>query len=329
MREFLVHETTFARIAPRLKSYDADFDIVLVNDAGDFFEASTHEPVEAPRPQVAYGNVDVWFGPSARHFIRACLGSDRLEWFQSSAAGVDNAALKALGRSADFYTTNHLNAEAIGEWALWQALDWLKRGPGHRTAQANKQWKRLRQREICGSRWAIVGYGSIGEAIGKRASALGAVVRGVRRSSGPANGAEQIIHPDELASVAAWADIVVFCMPQTPETEGMGDAAFFANMRADSLFINVGRGNAVDEVALITALDAGAPEAAVLDVTCVEPLPEDSPLWLHPAVTITPHDSADTFGTIVRADDTFFENLKRFLEEKPLHNLIEAAAFET
>lgn len=328
MREFLLHEKTFARIAPRLKSYEAGFDIVLLNDAGEFYRADTDEPVETPRPQVAYANVDVWFGPSARHFIRVCIGSDRLEWFQSSAAGVDNAALKAVGRAAQYYTSNHLNSEAIGEWAIWQALDWMKRGPGHRTAQANKEWKRFRQREIEGSNWAVVGYGSIGEAIGARATALGAVVHGVRRSPGPARGAEQIVHPEKLASVAAWADVVVFCMPHTPQTEGMGDAAFFANMKSDSLFINVGRGGAVDEAALIAALEAGKPEAAALDVTVVEPLPDDSPLWLHPAVTITPHDSADTLGTILRADETFFGNLGRFLEKKPLHNLIEAAAFE-
>lgn len=327
MREFLLHEKTFARIAPRLKTYEAGFDIVLVNDAGEFYRADTKETVETPNPQIAYGNVDVWFGSSARHFIRACIGSDRLEWFQSSAAGVDNSALKAVGRAAQFYTTNHMNAEAIGEWALWQALDWLKSGPGHRAAQANKEWKRFRQREVHGSNWAIVGYGSIGEAIGTRASALGAVVRGVRRSPGPAKGAEQIVHPDELASVAAWADIVVFCMPQTPQTDGTGDAAFFANMKPGSLFMNVGRGNAVDEAALIAALDAGKPEAAVLDVTVVEPLPADSPLWLHPAVTITPHDSADTMGTIERADETFFDNLERYLNGDQMINLIGKADF--
>lgn len=327
MKEILLHEKTFARIAPRLKSHEAAFDIVLLNDAGAFYRAGSQDAVETPRPQLAYGNVDVWFGAAVRPFMRACIASDRLEWFQSSAAGVDNAGLKAIGRAAQVYTSNHRNAEAIGEWTVWQALDWLKCGPAHRKAQADQVWQRQHQREINGSKWAIIGYGSIGQEIGRRASALGAEVHGVRRSPGPATGATRIIHTDEMSSAVAWADIVIFCMPHTPQTENMGNAAFFADMRPDSLFINVGRGALVDETALLTALDAGRPAAAVLDVTRVEPLPAGNPLWSHPSVTITPHDSAETQGTLDRADEVFLENLDLFQKEKPLHNIVDAATF--
>ncbi|HAY07548.1 MAG TPA: D-2-hydroxyacid dehydrogenase, partial [Hyphomonas sp.] len=94
-----------------------------------------------------------------------------------------------------------------------------------------------------------------------------------------------------------------------------------------ALFLNLGRGALVDEAALMTALDAGRPAFAALDVTRTEPLPSDNPLWRHPKIVITPHDSADTPGTIAGADDTFLANLERYLKGEPLKHLVDASAF--
>jgi phosphoglycerate dehydrogenase-like enzyme len=98
----------------------------------------------------------------------------------------------------------------------------------------------------------------------------------------------------------------------------MVDDAFLARMKPGSVLVNVGRGSLVDEEALLRALDRGTPEAALLDVTAVEPLPEDSPLWSHLAVVLTPHSSALGTRRHARAADVFVENLRAYVRDEPL-----------
>ena len=328
MKTCLVHEKTYARLAPRLKDVEHKLDVLIMTDEGRFYHAGSRVVTDKVEPDIVFGSLDNFYGSAARQFVATVLQADRLDWFQSPAAGIDNAVLKSIGKAAKHYTTNHRQAEAMAEWALWAALDFLREGPVHRAQQEAGEWKRVRAREIAGSRWLIVGYGSIGEAVGTRVSALGGHVTGLRRSPGPAPGAHEIypagLVPDELPK----ADVVLLCVPHTAETEGMADAAFFSRMKPDALFMNLGRGALVDEDALVAALDAGQPAFATLDVTRVEPLPPESPLWHHPKIRITPHDSSDTIGTILRADETFLENLHRYLAGEPLKHLVDPKVFE-
>ena len=330
MKTLLLHARTFARIAPRLKGLNAALNIVTVDDAQRFHDAWTSAELAAP-PEVhlAFGNIDAFYSPSVREFMTAILKSPDFDWFQSAAAGIENPALVAIGQKAKRYTTNHTQAEAMSEWAIWQALDFFRNGPVHRANQAVGKWERIRVREMNGSRWLIVGYGSIGQAVGKRVTALGGVVTGMRRTPGPAEGAARIATPDKLMAELPGADVVLLCPPHTPETEGMADAAFFAAMNPDALFLNLGRGALVDEAALMAALDAGRPAFAALDVTRTEPLPAESPLWKHHKIVITPHDSSDTPGTIARGDETFLANLRHYLDNETLKHLVDRSAFVT
>lgn len=330
MKTLLLHARTFARIAPRLKGLNAALNIVTVDDAQRFHDAWTSSALEgAPEVHLAFGNIDAFYSPSVREFMTAILKSPDFDWFQSAAAGIENPALVAIGQKAKRYTTNHTQAEAMAEWALWQALDFFRDGPGHRANQTSGKWERIRVREMNGSRWLIVGYGSIGQAVGKRVTALGGVVTGMRRTPGPAEGAARIAPPDALMAELPGADVVLLCPPHTPETEGMANAAFFAAMNPDALFLNLGRGALVDEAALMAALDAGRPAFAALDVTQTEPLPAENPLWRHHKVVITPHDSSDTPGTIARGDETFLANLRHYLDNETLKHLVDRSAFVT
>jgi phosphoglycerate dehydrogenase-like enzyme len=328
MKTCLVHEKTYARLAPRLKDVEHKIDVLIMTDEGRFYHAGSRVVTDKVEPDIVFGSLDCFFSPAAREFIMAVLQSDRLDWFQSPAAGVDNAVLKSIGKASKQYTTNHTQAESMAEWALWSALDFLRAGPAHRAQQDAREWKRVQSREIAGSRWLIVGYGSIGEAVGKRVSALGGHVTGLRRSPGPAPGAHEILPTSVIPDELPGADVVLLCVPHTAETEGMANADFFSRMKPDALFMNLGRGALVDEEALVAALDAGRPAYAALDVTRVEPLPEDSPLWHHPKISITPHDSTQTNGTLLRADETFLDNLHRYLNGEPLRHLVDRKAFE-
>ncbi|MFN3608485.1 MAG: NAD(P)-dependent oxidoreductase [Hyphomonas sp.] len=328
MKTLLLHARTFARIAPRLKGLNAALNIVTLDDAARFHDAETSaELAEPPQVDLAFGNIDAFYAPSVREFMTAILKSPEFDWFQSAAAGIENPALVAIGQKSKRYTTNHTQAEAMAEWAIWQAMDFFRNGPGHRANQAAGKWERLRAREMHGARWLIVGYGSIGQAVGKRVSALGGTVTGVRRTPGPAEGAARVAAPDTLMAELPGADVVLLCPPHTPETEGMADAAFFAAMNRDALFLNLGRGALVDEDALMASLDAGRPAFAALDVTRIEPLPEESPLWKHHKIVITPHDSSDTPGTVARGDETFLANLKLYLNNEPMKHLVDRSAF--
>lgn len=303
---------------------------MTLDDAGKLHDGWTGMALdELPPLDMAFGNSDAFFSSVVRQFMGGLLKSPSLDWFQSAAAGIENPALVMIGQKARLYTTNHTQAESMAEWALWQALDFLREGPTHRALQGQAHWQRVKAREIRGSRWLVVGYGSIGQAVGRRVSALGGEVIGMRRSPGPADGAARIAAPDRLMAELPGADVVLLCPPHTPETENLANAAFFAAMQPHALFMNLGRGALVDEDALVAALDAGRPAFAALDVTRTEPLAPESPLWKHPKIVLTPHDSSDTPGTITGADDTFLENLSRYLDVKPLNHLVDPSAFRT
>ena len=327
MKTCLLHAKTFARIRERLKGLEHKVEFIVMDEDGLFSHAGDGTIVHDIRPDIVFGNTDVWFGDHARDFMIAVLKTGGIDWFQSSAAGLDNAALISVGKISRLYTTNHTQSEAMAEWALWQAFDFLKRGPQHRAQQGDAVWNRLEMREMMGSRWLIVGFGSIGSAVGKRVRLLGGHVTGARRSPGPADGADHIVPMALVKSELEQADIVLLSLPLTEETAGIVDAEFLAAMRPDALLLNLGRGQLVDEPALVAALDAGRPAFAALDVTTEEPLPETSPLWRHPKIAVTPHDSAVTQATYVRADETFLDNLGRYLSGEPLKHLVPHETF--
>jgi phosphoglycerate dehydrogenase-like enzyme len=178
----------------------------------------------------------------------------------------------------------------------------------------------LPYREAHGTRWLIVGFGAIGQAVAERARPFGAHITGVRRKAGGHPLAEAMATPDQVKALLPEADVVVLAVPLSPETTNLVDASFLAAMKAGSVLVNVGRGGLVDEVALLAALDRGVPEHALLDVFQQEPLPEGSPFWAHPKVSLTGHASAIGDGLAARGDTLFLENLDRYLTGKPLLN---------
>jgi phosphoglycerate dehydrogenase-like enzyme len=187
-------------------------------------------------------------------------------------------------------------------------------------------------RELGESVVGILGYGGVGQAIGRRIEALGGRVLALRRGdvapSGGGRDGEAVsdrctVYPfseDALEEILRVADAVVLTLPETPETLGLLSAERLALLRPGAVFVNVARGAIVDEPALVELLKAGTIRGAGLDVFRREPLPEDSPLWQLPNVLLTPHISAVTRSYWKRELDLIAENLGRLSRGEVLLN---------
>lgn len=313
----LIYQPAWRRLQSRIAAIAPNLEPVVMDDAGALTLHDQPITLEDAALEAAWTSSDIWGGP-IRDFAIAVLKSPGVRWMQSAAAGFDNPMFAQLVGRGVRLTTSHGQAVGMADYVLWGVLDHLQRGPERREAQAKGDWARMRYREIAGTRWLVIGFGAIGEGVGRRARAFGGHVTAVRRNPDPHPDADAMARPDDLLNRLPEADVVVLSVPLTLETRNLVDAAFLAAMKPRSVLVNVGRGGLVDEAALLAALDKGVPEHAVLDVFQVEPLPADSPFWTHPRVSLTAHASGNGLGAGARNDETFLENLRRYLAGEPL-----------
>ena len=184
--------------------------------------------------------------------------------------------------------------------------------------QREAQWVRHMMPIAGETRVGVLGLGSIGERIARVFADLGFVVTGWARGPHDIAGVDCRHGPDALEPLVSECDYVICVLPGTHATRGLLDAKVFAAMKEDAYFVNIGRGSVVDEEALVSALDAGRPAGAALDVFRTEPLPPESPLWRHPRVRITPHMAGGATASVVAE---VAENYRRLLAGEPLLNL--------
>ena len=178
--------------------------------------------------------------------------------------------------------------------------------------------------ELNGQLLLIVGYGSIGRELGRRATAFNMRVWGVTRSGqGDSTHAEKIVPVSDLAQVLPHADYVVIAAPETPETRHIIGAPELACVKPSARLVNVSRGSLLDETALMRALHEQKLGGAALDVTGMEPLPSDSPLWKAPHLMITPHTSAVSDRLWKRQSEIFLELLERWFNGRELFNRVD------
>jgi phosphoglycerate dehydrogenase-like enzyme len=174
--------------------------------------------------------------------------------------------------------------------------------------------------EIAGATLGVVGLGSIGRNVSKHASALGMRVIAVREhlDNERPQGVDEVFSSSELDQVLQESDYVVLSVPVTPETEGLINAKRLAKMKSTAYLINVGRGQLIDEAALLVALRGQKIGGAALDVFIEEPLPPDSPLWDLENLLITPHTAGLTEKMWERHYKLFTENLRRYMAGEEL-----------
>ncbi len=206
---------------------------------------------------------------------------------------------------------------AVAEWVLAAILAANKRLPQLRDRQRAHEWAWGQSNELAGSTVMILGYGAIGAAVEARLAPFDVkLIRVARR-------AREGVHPVEaLGSLLGQADVVVVLLPLTAATTGLLDGDALARLRPGALLVNAARGPVLETDALLELLHAER-VSAVLDVTNPEPLPADHPLWDAPGVLITPHCAGDTPASERRAFTLVGEQVRRYLNDEPLANVVE------
>ena len=247
----------------------------------------------------------------------------RLRWVHALGAGV--AQLESAGlREAGIRLTNTsgANATSIAEFVLARILGEFKQVRRLDATQQRKQWLPVYGEAIAQKTVGLIGFGPINQAVARRARAFDLEVIVLRRSAARTELADEVVGPDGLHDMLGRCDVVVAAVPKSPETHELFDSAAFAAMREGSMFVNVGRGSLVHEPALVAALHSGKLRAAAIDVTAVEPLPGDSPVWDAPNIYISAHCSTDPNGFFEWVHRVFADNVARYLAGEPLVNEI-------
>ena len=304
-------------------------DVLLVANDDDEWPAGVIELVghrlsvarvnasEESTPEIDCSSVRILVGGPSNlvPWINRC---PKLEWIQSTWAGVD-ALAGHIPASVVVTPLKHVFGQSMSEFVLGWILA-LERRILDR-AQASI-WDDTPEMGVLGKTMGILGTGSIGIAVAKTAQHFGIRCHGMNSDGRPMDGFQACFKAgdhrffDDL-------DYVVSVLPKTTHTENAIDAEALQRLSPNSIVINIGRGNAIDDDALLTALNNGAVGAAVLDVFREEPLPKSHPYWQQPNVYITSHTSAPTLERFVA--QAMAPNMERFIAGQDLLGTFDAS----
>jgi phosphoglycerate dehydrogenase-like enzyme len=274
-------------------------------------------------------DTDIFVGYSLR--AKQLKDARKLKWIHSTAAGVAQLMYPEL-REAGILVTNPSGVFSVpmAEHTMGLILALARNFPDSVRQQDKAIWsqqelwdKPQHLAEVNGRVLLIVGYGSIGRELAKRAKAFEMRVWGVTRSGkGDRTHVEKIFPATELQQALPEADYVVVAAPETAETKHLIGTGETAKMKRGARLINVGRGSLLDEKALIGALETGALGGAAIDVAETEPLPPASPLWKTPNLFITPHTSALSGRLWKRQAALLVELLERWFDGQEMFNRV-------
>jgi D-2-hydroxyacid dehydrogenase (NADP+) len=286
-----------------------------------------YDPLPAELP-----DADIFIGYSLR--AEQLKEGKKLRWIHSTAAGVAQLIYPEL-RDSGILVTNPSGIFSVpmGEHTMGLLLALARNFPDSVRQQDRARWsqqelwdKPQHLTELNGRVLLIVGYGSIGREVAKRAKVFDMRVWGVTRSGeGERAYAEKIVVAGKLNDVLPEADYVLIAAPETTETRHLIGTEQMGRMKRGARLINVARGSLLVEAALIRALESGALSGAALDVAATEPLPAESPLWKAPNLMITPHTSAVSDRLWERETALLMELLERWFDGREMFNRVDFA----
>jgi phosphoglycerate dehydrogenase-like enzyme len=269
----------------------------------------------------------------------------QLKWIQLLSAGADHALKGQVGAGVALTTSSGIHAATMAEYSIASMLGFAHKLHLLIRAQMNREWRRSGDfmsmvDAMRGHTLGLIGYGSIGRETARLGRALGMRVIALKRNPasrrdegwmpaglGDSDGSipERFYGPGERMEMLAECDYVTVTLPLTESTRGFIGERELAAMRPHAYLVNVGRGEVVDQDALVEALRAGRIGGAGLDVFEREPLEPESPLWAMENTILTPHMSGAFKGYVEACCDLFADNLRRFVAGQPLLNQVDPA----
>ena len=252
--------------------------------------------------------------------------ASRLQWIQAKTTGVDALiTLPSLKKEVLLTSARGIHGPQMSEIAILLMLSLNRRFPQILQNQGRKVWDRRPQKLLQHKSVGILGVGVVGEAIAVMCKAFGMRVYGFDPVKRGVEAVDRFLGPEEMAGMLGELDFLVISAPNTPQTRGMIGAGVLSAMKPTAFLLNLGRGEVVDEEALIEALRNQTIAGAALDTFQQEPLPPEHPFWEMANVIITPHIGGLSDTYVEQVLPIFRENLRRFLlgERRNLINVIE------
>jgi len=274
------------------------------------------------------GDADAYVGDITPEQVRA---GKRLQWVQVMSAGVENVLFLSGGnalRDSNIVLTNNkiVQGPEIADHAMAMLLMLSRRLRKYVADDQQETWDGavFTGIELNGKTAVVIGAGGIGNQIATRAWAFGMNVIGVDPEDKPFSPfIQKVVKPDQLDEVLPQADVVFISAPHTEKSHKMMGARQFELLKPNSYFVAVSRGGIYDMNALVKALDSKRLAGAGVDVTDPEPLPKGHPLWKFNNVVITPHIAGRSDHDHERMTGTVKENIRRFVDGKPLVNVVD------
>ena len=279
----------------------------------------------APAPDAL---LDCWAGPT--RIVAALRKAPGLRWMHARSAGLDRVLVpEVVAHPAVLTNGRGAFSAALAEFALAALLFFAKDLRRLVAQQAAGAWEPFDMERLEGRAVGIVGYGDIGRAVAAGLRPLGVSVLALRRRPERSQGdalASEIVPPERLLELVSRSDDIVLSLPSTRATRGFVGRAAIAAMKPTGVLVNVGRGETVDEAALVEALEAGRIRGAALDVFETEPLPPGHPLWRLPNVLLSPHCADHVAGWVEGGMRVFLRQLERFRRGEPLQDVVDKHA---
>jgi glyoxylate/hydroxypyruvate reductase A len=250
----------------------------------------------------------------------------KLRWIQTQSAGVEGwLARSDLDPAINLTCARGVHMEQMPDNIIAAIYHVAKPYDQARRQQERREWKRLMPEPLTGKTLGIIGLGTIGADLARRAAVLGMRVIGVKRTPAPVPNVEAVHTLDRLDLVLAQSDFAVLLLPVTPATENVINARTLRHMKKSGWLLNFARGALVVDADLIAAAEAGTIAGAVLDVFRTEPLPSEHPFWVAKNIVVLPHvggvhPQRDKFVSAL-----FVENARRFADGRPLQALVDRA----